>query len=93
MENTFHPSGQTSNSLDREIDEYFIFFLGIDALDRISFRVGYIITIIIIALVFARRLFLGIDFVFFYGCMEFRLNFVLLFEPVLLGSSSVRKPG
>ena len=53
MENTFHPSGQTSNSLDREIDEYFkTKFLGIDALDRISFRVGYIITTIIISLVF-----------------------------------------
>ena len=53
MENTFHPSGQTSNSLDREIDEYSKNkILGIDALDRISFRVGYIITTIIIALVF-----------------------------------------
>ena len=53
MENTFHLSGQTSNSLDREIDKYFKkFFLGIDALDSISFRVGYIITTIIIALLF-----------------------------------------
>ena len=48
-----------------------IFSLSIDALDRISFRVGYIITTIIIALVFARGLFLGIDFCFFlwvHGC-------------------------
>ena len=74
MENTFHPSGQTSNSLDRKIDEHFNFFLGIDALDRISFRVGYIITTIIIALVFARRLFLGIDFFFSMGAWMFALT-------------------
>ena len=80
MENTFHPSGQPSNSLDREIDKYFIFFpLGIDALDRISFRVGYIINTIIIALVIARRLFLGIDFCFFMGAWMFALTLVLLF--------------
>ena len=49
---------------------YFIcFFLGvsIDALDRISFRVGYIITPNIIALVFVRGLFLAIIFCFFMG--------------------------
>ena len=62
-------------------------------LERISFRVGYIITTIIIALVFARRLFLGIDFCFFMGAWMFALTLILLFEPVLLGSSSVRKPG
>ena len=62
-------------------------------LERISFRVGYIITTIIIALVFARRLFLGIDFCFFMGAWMFALTLILLFEPVLLGSRSVRKPG
>ena len=80
MENTFHPSGQTSNSLDREIDEYFIFFpLGIDALDTISFRVGYNINTIIITLLFARRLVLGIDFCFVMGAWMFALTLVLLF--------------
>ena len=58
-----------------------------------SFRVGYITATIIIALVFERRLFLGIDFCFFMGAWMFALTLVLLFEPVLLGSSSVRKPG
>ena len=37
-----------------------IFFLGIDGLDGISFRVGYIITTIIIPLVFA--------FLWVHGC-------------------------
>ena len=43
---------------------YSFFFLGvsIDALDMISLRVGYIITTIIIALVFVRGLFLDIVF-------------------------------
>ena len=95
---------------------YSFFFLGvsIDALDGISFRVGYIITTIIIALVFVRGLFFRHCFLLFYGCMDVGFNFsfvdwasifscttvawkdlfvfVLLFEPVLLGSSSVRKP-
>ena len=55
------------------------FFLGIDALDRISFRVSYIITTIITALVFARGLFLGVDFCFFMGAWMFALTLVLLF--------------
>ena len=56
-----------------------VFSLGIDALDRISFRVGYIITTNIIALVLARGLFLGIDFCFFMGAWMFALTLVLLF--------------
>ena len=52
-------------------------FLGvsIDALDRISFRVGYIITTIIIALVFVRGLFFRHCFLLFYGCMDVGFNF------------------
>ena len=48
---------------------FHLFFLGvsIDALDRISFRVGFIITTNIIALGFVRGLFLGIVFCFFMG--------------------------
>ena len=49
--------------------------VSIDALDRISIRVGYIITTIIIALVFVRGLFLDIVFCFFYGCMGLGFNF------------------
>ena len=51
---------------------YSFFFLGvsIDALDRISFWVGYIITTIIIALVFVRGLFFRQSFLLFYGCMD-----------------------
>ena len=49
--------------------------VSIDALDRISFRVGYIITTIIIALGFVRGLFLDIVFCFFYGCMGLGFNF------------------
>ena len=50
--------------------------VSIDVFDRISFRVGYIITPIIIALVFVRGLFLDIVFLlFFYGCMGVGLNF------------------
>ena len=51
---------------------YSFFFLGvsIDALDRISFRVGYIITTIIIALVFVRGLFFRQSFLLFYGCID-----------------------
>ena len=52
---------------------------GIDALDRISFRVGYIITTNIIALVFACGLFLGVDFCFFMGAWMFALPLVLLY--------------
>ena len=44
--------------------------VSIDALDRISFRVGYII-----ALGFVRGLFLDIFFCFFYGCMGVSFNF------------------
>ena len=43
--------------------------VSIDALDRISFRVGYF------ALVFVRGLFLDIVFCFFYGCMGVSFNF------------------
>ena len=62
------------------IIRYFIFLsLGVssDALDRISFRVGYIITTNIIALIFVRVLFLGI--VFSMGAWVWTLTLVLLF--------------
>ena len=49
--------------------------VSIDALDRISFRVDYIITTIIVALVFVRGLFLDIVFCFFYGCKGVGFNF------------------
>ena len=56
------------------------FFLGvsIDALDRISFRVGYIIVTVVIALVFVRGLFFRHCFLPFYGCMDvgFNVSFV-----------------
>ena len=61
---------------------FHICFLGvsIDAFDRISFRVGYIITTIVVALVFVRGLFLGIVFCFFFmGAWVLALTFVLLF--------------
>ena len=50
-----------------------------DALDRISFRVGYIITTIIIALVFVRGLFVDIVFCFFMRAWVLALALVLLF--------------
>ena len=53
--------------------------VSIDALDRISFRVGYIITTTIIALVFVRGLFLDIVFCFFMGAWVLALTSVLLF--------------
>ena len=56
-----------------------IFFLRIEALGTISFRVGYIITKIIIALVFVRGLFLGIVFCFFMGAWMLALTLFLLF--------------
>ena len=52
--------------------------LSIDALDRISFRNGHIITTTIIALVFERGLFLGIVFCFFMGAwVGFNFSFVV----------------
>ena len=50
-----------------------------DALDRISFRVGCIITTIIIALVFVRGLFVDIVFCFFMRAWVLALALVLLF--------------
>ena len=41
MENTFHPSGQTSNSLDREIDE-----LKVSKHHAVAFQVNYFIKVI-----------------------------------------------
>ena len=58
---------------------FIIVFLDIDALDRIPFRVGYITTAVIIALVFARGLFLGVDFCVFMGAWMLALTLVLLF--------------
>ena len=61
---------------------FHICFLGvsIDALDRISFRVGCIMTTIIVALVFVRGIFLGIVFgLFFVGAWVLALTLVLLF--------------
>ena len=52
--------------------------VSIDVFNRISFRVGYIITPIIIALVFVRKLFLGIIFCFFMGAWVLALILVLL---------------
>ena len=40
MENTFHPSGQTSNSLDREIDE-----LKVSKHQAVVFQVNYFIKV------------------------------------------------
>ena len=54
---------------------YFIFGVSINALYRVSFRVGYIITTIIIALVFVQWLFLGIVLFYFYGCMGVGFDF------------------
>ena len=52
--------------------------LSIDALYRISFRNGHIITTTIIALVFERGLFLGIVFCFFMGAwVGFNFSFVV----------------
>ena len=41
MENTFHPSGQTSNSLDREIDE-----LKVSKHHAVAFEVNYFLKVI-----------------------------------------------
>ena len=41
MENTFHPSGQTSNSLDGEIDE-----LRVSKHHAVAFQVNYFIKVI-----------------------------------------------
>ena len=41
MENTFHSSGQTSNSLDREIDE-----LKVSKHHAVAFQVNYFIKVI-----------------------------------------------
>ena len=58
---------------------HFCLGVSIDALDRISFMVGYIITTTIIALVFVRGLFLGFFFFFFMGAWVLTLTLVLLF--------------
>ena len=57
------------------------FFLGvsIDALDRISFRVGYIITRTIVALVSCAGYFLALFFFLFMGAWVLALTLVLLF--------------
>ena len=63
-----HGHGRGSRPVRVSYVRYFIIvFLDMDALDRIPFRVGYIITAVIIALVFARGLFLGVDFCVFMG--------------------------
>ena len=41
MENIFHPSGQTSNSLDREIDE-----LKVSKHHAVAFQINYFIKVI-----------------------------------------------
>ena len=49
-----------------QVFQFFFLGVSIDAFDRISFKVGYSITIVIIALVFVRGLFLGIVFCFLF---------------------------
>ena len=41
MENTFHPSGQTSNGLDREIDEH-----KVSRRHAVAFQIDYFIKVI-----------------------------------------------
>ena len=41
MENIFHPSGQTSNSLDREIDE-----IKVSKHHAVAFQINYFIKVI-----------------------------------------------
>ena len=57
-----------------------MFFLGvsIDALDKTSFKVGYIIIPNIIALVFCARAIFSRYFLLFYGFMGVGLNFSFL---------------
>ena len=105
-----------------QVFHFFLLGVSIDALDRISYRVGYIITAstvfkeksdcdgFLCAATFRRSFLLcyvcmgvGFNFSFVvwpstldiflhYGRMEGLFVFVLLFEPVLLGSSGFRKP-